>query len=134
MLETDTDIDAIFDIERYCNHCRTHLEHEKNNTGRYCIRCFYAKELSHADSPSGPTDAVNCTCVDKLDDIEDLGLLLSCAKEFIKEGYMNIWRLEVLVDKDDDDCNCDKFAPRMGDQPILVEKIWNGSEYVEQMV
>ena len=77
-------------------------------TKKWCINCGFAKKLTIAPSPSGPTDGVECANIEiaKEMDLERGG------SEYVEElrdsKSINIWRGEVI----DDSFSCPKWKPK----------------------
>ncbi len=67
-----------------------------------CGTCLFAKEFSSSDSPSSPEDVVHCISLqharstDKAESGNGESRNMSELTEF---GFMNLWRLETLVEK-----------------------------------
>ena len=66
-----------------------------------CGTCAFAAKFGYADSPSGPEDGVHCTSKAQAEMIDDQTRGdTTYRKEFEEYGYIDVWRLENLVDPD----------------------------------
>lgn len=67
-----------------------------------CGTCKHADCFDFAPSPSGPEDGVHCTSQEqakRLDELSDPEVN-QYQNELAKHGYIDIWRLEALVEED----------------------------------
>ena len=66
---------------------------------RQCGNCKFALGFDYPESPGGPTDGVMCSSADIVNDQEEMsGNTGDFAMQYQKDGYVLLWRLEVLAE------------------------------------
>ena len=106
-----------------------------------CGTCRFAKEFDYGPSPSGPQDGVHCANIDHarfLDSQQGLNEEHPCSnlREFRENGFLSIFRLEILAEED---FKCPSWEPNWGeireqmfpspDEAPMSSCPWCGEEY-----
>ena len=75
---------------------------------KWCINCGFAKELTIAPSPSGPTDGVECANIEMAKEMDNERGGSQYVEEFRVSNTIHLWRGEVV----DDSFSCPEWKPK----------------------